>query len=302
MNCVMPKKAEGPTTLASRFAWHNGEIKEREGGAPSLASISFHLGTGVFDGMMAYWNRDHYYIHRGEEHLHRLRHGASCMGLTYQWTVDELMAGIKRLLELEPKGTQYVRPIVFRGGPELWVTGSAGRAVDVAIFTVRVETQRDIDEPISCEISSIERISSRSIPGQIKVSGAYVNSFFARATAEKSGFNDALMFDREGRLAEASAANVFLISGETLWTPPLNPDVFPGITRQVVLEIAQSRGMDIRVSDIRRHEIEAIDGAILCSTLMEIRGILRLGDRALRTTELPLYQSLISDFRDITHQ
>jgi branched-chain amino acid aminotransferase len=211
MNRILPPNKDEPPTLASRFAWHNGEIKEREEGAPSLASISFHLGTGVFDGMMAYWNRDHYYIHRAEEHLHRLRHGASCMGLAYPWSVEDLLAGIKRLLELEPKGTQYVRPIAFRGAPELWVTGSAGRGVDVSIFTVRTEAQRDIDEPISCEVSSVERISSRSIPGQIKVSGAYVNSFFARATAEKSGFTDGLMFDREGHLAEASAANVFMI-------------------------------------------------------------------------------------------
>jgi branched-chain amino acid aminotransferase len=302
MTDVDLKQSRGPTTLVSRFAWHNGQIKEREDGAPSVASISFHLGTGVFDGMMAYWNRDHYYIHRGEDHLVRLRQGAACMGLTFSWSVDEMMAGIKHLLELEPKGTQYVRPIAFRGGPELWVTGSAGREVDVTVFTVRTESQRDIDQPITCEISSVERISSRSIPGQVKVSGAYVNSFYARMTAEKSGFNDGIMFDREGRLAEASAANVFLINGETLWTPPLNPDVFPGITRQVLLEIARAQGIEVHEADIKRGDLAAIDGAFLCSTLMEVRGISRLGQRPLPTVELPLYKFLVSAFRNITHQ
>ena len=179
-----------------------------------MASISFHLGTSVFDGMMAYWNRDHYYIHRVEEHLVRFCSGAARMGLHFSWSIAELSAGITDLLKLEPPGTQYIRPIVFRGAPELWVTGSEGRPVDVSIFTVRTESHRDIDASISCELSEIERISSRSIPGQIKVSGAYVNSFFARKTAEKSGFDDGLMFDREGHLTEASAANVFLISGE----------------------------------------------------------------------------------------
>src|SRR5271165_2063702 len=130
-------------THASRYSWHNGSITEREAGAPSVASISFHLGTGVFDGMMAYWNRDHYYLHRGEEHLVRFRHGAARMGLSVPWSVDEMLRGIHELLELEPKGTQYVRPIAFRGAPELWVTGSEGRPVDVAIFTVRTEWHRD---------------------------------------------------------------------------------------------------------------------------------------------------------------
>ncbi len=289
-------------TQVSEYSWCNGEIKDREKGAPSVASISFHLGTGVFDGMMAYWNGDHYYIHRAEDHLIRFRRGAACMGLVFSWSVEELLAGITELLEREPKGTQYIRPIAFRGGPELWVTGSEGRPVDVSIFTVRTNSHRDLDDPISCEISSIERISSRSIPGQIKVSGAYVNSFHARRTAEKSGFDDGLMFDREGCLTEASAANVFLIAGERLLTPRLKPDVFPGITRQVFLELARGKGIDVCEAELQRQDLAGTDGAFLCSTLMEIRGMSRLGERQLPTLELPVYQNLVSAFRTLTHQ
>jgi branched-chain amino acid aminotransferase len=289
-------------TQVSTYSWCNGEIKDREKGAPSVASISFHLGTGVFDGMMAYWNGDHYYVHRAEDHLVRFRQGAACMGLVFSWSVAELLAGIMDLLKLEPTGTQYIRPIAFRGGPELWVTGSEGRPVDVSIFTVRTDAHRDLDDPISCEISSVERISSRAIPGQIKVSGAYVNSFLARKTAEKSGFDDGLMFDREGCLTEASAANVFLIAGELLLTPRLKPDVFPGITRQVLLELAHGKGMEIREAELQQQDLAGIDGAFLCSTLMEIRALSRLGERPLPTVELPMYKSLVSAFRTLTHQ
>jgi branched-chain amino acid aminotransferase len=289
-------------TQVSTYSWCNGQIKERERGAPSVASISFHLGTGVFDGMMAYWNRDHYYILRAEDHLVRFRQGAACMGLVFSWSVEQLLDGINELLKLEPNVTQYIRPIAFRGGPELWVTGSEGRPVDVTIFTVRTDAHRDLDAPISCEISSIERISSKSIPGQIKVSGAYVNSFHARKTAEKSGFEDGLMFDREGFLTEASAANVFLIAGEQLLTPKLKPDVFPGITRKVLLEIARDQGLQPREAELRREDLASIDGAFLCSTLMEMRAMSRLGERMLPTAELPIYKSLLSAFRTLTHQ
>jgi branched-chain amino acid aminotransferase len=205
-------------------------------------------------------------------------------------------------LKLEPSGTQYIRPIAFRGGPELWVTGSEGRPVDVTIFTVRTEGHRNIDTSIACEISTVERISSRSIPGQIKVSGAYVNSFFARKTAEKSGFDDGLMFDREGYLTEASAANVFLIAGDQLLTPKLKPDVFPGITRLVLLELARKSGIETREAELRREDLTGVDGLFLCSTLMEIRAVSKLGDRALPTTELAAYKALVSDFRTLTHQ
>lgn len=289
-------------THASEYCWYNGEICAREKGAPSIASISFHLGTGVFDGIMAYWNRDHYYIHRGEEHLLRFRNGAKRMGLEFSWSPDQMLSGIHQLLDLEPKGTQYIRPIAYRRTPELWVTGSEGRPVDVSIFTVQTTTHRDIDLPITCQISPVERISSRSIPGQIKVSGAYVNSFYARKTAEKFGFDDGLMFDREGRLAEASAANVFVISKGQILTPPLNSDVFPGITRQVFLELARSIGIDICERDLVRSDLDLVEGAFLCSTLMEIRGLSRLSDHQLATLEMPEFRSLVVAFREMTHQ
>jgi branched-chain amino acid aminotransferase len=289
-------------TNVSSFSWSNGEIKEREKGAPSLASISFHLGTGVFDGLIAYWNHDHYYLHRAEEHVVRFRAGAARMGLNFSWSVDEMLTGIEELLRYEPKGTQYIRPIAFRGAPELWVTGSEGRPVDVSIFTVRIEEHRDINDPIKCQISPIERISSRSIPAQTKVSGAYVNSFYARKTAEESGYNDGLMFDREGRLTEASAANVFVILGERLITPPLNSDVFPGITRKVFIELARSAGVDMQEADLRRTDLQSISGAFLCSTLMEIRALSYLDERALATCELPVFKGLVDTFRSLTHR
>jgi branched-chain amino acid aminotransferase len=294
-------------THASTHCWSNGDIKDREQGAPSVASISFHLGTGVFDGIMAYWNRDHYYIHRAEDHLVRFREGAACMGLVVPWSVAALHAGIEDLLRHEPQGTQYIRPIAFRGGPELWVTGSEGRPVDVSIFTVRTDTHRDLDAPIHCELSSVERISSRSIPRQIKVSGAYVNSFHARRTAEQSGAHDGLMFDRDGHLAEASAANVFLIKGDRLLTPRLKPDVFPGITRQVFLELARHNGIDTAEAELTRHDLirhdrAAIDGAFLCSTLMEIRAITKIDNTQLQTAQLQTYKTLVKSFRKLTHQ
>jgi branched-chain amino acid aminotransferase len=289
-------------TLASAHCWHNGEIVDREKGAPSIASISFHLGTGVFDGLMAYWNHDHYYLHRAEDHLVRFREGAARMGLVFSWSVEELHEAIVELLKQEPQGTQYIRPIAFRGGPELWVTGSEGRPVDVSIFTVRTDAHRDLDDPIRCEVSAVERISSRSIPRQIKVCGAYVNSFFARRTAEQNGADDGLMFDREGHLTEASAANVFLIRVDRLITPRLKPDVFPGITRTVVLEIARENGIDAAEIEARREDLTGIDGAFVCSTLMEMRPLSKLGEASLPTRDLPLYKALVASFRTLTHQ
>ncbi len=290
----------GTRTIASQHAWFNGKITAREVSAPSVASNSFHLGTGVFDGLMAYWNRDHYYIHRGEEHLARFREGAARLGMPLRWSVDELLSGIQAVLELEPHGTQYVRPIAFRGAPELWVTGNEGKPADVSIFTVKVG--RDVDELMTCQLSPIERTSSRSIPPQTKVSGAYVNSFLARKTAELAGFQDGLMLDREGRVAEASAANFFAILDDRLLSPALNADIFPGVTRQVVLELAEQAGVEHEEIELLPADLRRIDAAFLCSTLMEIRGLSRIGDVALGSAENEVYRTIVASFRSLTHQ
>jgi branched-subunit amino acid aminotransferase/4-amino-4-deoxychorismate lyase len=110
------------------------------------------------------------------------------------------------------------------------------------------------------------------------------------------------MFDREGRVAEASAANLFVITGNRLLTPPPNPDVFPGVTRRVILELAKAQGIDAVEVDLRRSDLEAIDGAFLCSTLMEVRGLSQLGDRELSTGELVAYKAIVAAFRALTHQ
>jgi len=287
-------------TKVSFHCWFNGAISPLEAGAPSIASISLHLGTGVFDGLMACWNEDHYYLHRAEAHLDRFRRGADRMGLSIPWTTGQLLAGVHEVLAAEPVGTQYVRPIAYRRAPELWVTGNDGMPVDVSIFTVRVT--RDIDAPISCHISPIERISSRAIPGHTKVSGAYVNSFNARKIAEKAGFDDGLMLDREGRLAEASAANFFAIAHERLITPPINPDIFPGITRSTVIDLANEIGADVQEVDIRPSDLGEIKAAFLCSTLMEIRPISRIGETTLVTTDNELFRTALKSFRRLTHQ
>jgi len=287
-------------TVASVHAWFNGELTPRETGAPSIASISFHLGTGVFDGLMAYWNRDHYYLHRAEEHFVRFRAGAARMGLAFRWTVVDLIKAVEQLLAAEQPHTQYVRPIAYRRAPELWITGSEGREVDVSIFTVK--TARDSEAGIACHVSPVERISSRAIPSQTKVSGAYVNSFYARKTAELAGYEDGIMLDREGRVTEASAANLFVIAPDHLVTPPLNPDVFPGVTRRVVMELARAAGIDVHERNLHAADLARADGVFVCSTLMEIRGVSRLGERALPTLELPIFRGLLSRFRDLTHE
>src|SRR5271167_2647117 len=189
--------------------WLDGLIVHRRAADPSVASSTFHMGTGVFDGLMAYWNTDHWRLHAAAQHFERFRHGCEHMELGFSWSSDQLEAGVQRLLQRSRRTTTYIRPIAYRGAPELLLVTSQHVPVNVCIFGI--EVPRDVDAPISCEISSIERVSSRAIPVAWKISGTYANSFLAQVCANRNGFDTALFLDRRGYISEAATSNVLFI-------------------------------------------------------------------------------------------
>lgn len=285
---------------ATEITWHNGRIVQREQAAPSIASHSLHLGIGVFDGMMAYWNNNHYYIHEIDAHLDRFKKGAQKMELEFPWSSEELKSGIQELLEGLPHTNYYIRPIVYRSGPQIHVTGIDQMPVDVSIFGV--VAPRDIEKPLACHISPYERVSGSAIPVAWKICGTYVNSYLVRRAAEKAGFNDGIMLDREGKITEASAANLFLLAQDTIVTPALTPDIFPGITRLTVLKIAKSLGIEVVERDVFPEELSNFEGAFLAATLIELKPLERIENHQYNSLNHPFFRRLLKNFREITHQ
>lgn len=222
------------------------------------------------------------------------------MNLRFPWSTADFLNGINQLLDLEPRMTYYIRPIVFRAEPELTITGADRKEADVCIFGVRV--QRDLDVPLTCCISDVERASANAMPTHCKVSGVYVNSYLVRSRAEMQGYSDGLMLDRHGRIAEASAANVFFIHKGGLVTPEITPEILAGVTRFVVMEIAKELGITVSERAVWPGELDQFDGVFLCSTLLELRPVDFIGDRRLGTSANDVFLRIVASFRKITHQ
>lgn len=286
------------TFVPAAIAWHNGKLVEREQAAPSIASHSLHLGVGVFDGIMAYWNQDHYYIHRLDAHLDRLRYGSTQMGLEFSRSNAELKSGLLALLEAIPPKNYYIRPIIYRCGA--YLNFSDTMPVDATILAVTIA--RDVTTPLHCHISKYERVSGSAIPVTWKICGTYVNSYLSRRAAEKAGFNDAIMLDADGLIAEASAANIFFLQQNKLITPALNPNIFPGITRSTLIDIAQNLNIEVIERNIKPAELGKFDGAFLAATMMEIKPIASIDNIEYRSSDRPLFAKLLNQFRQITHQ
>ena len=280
------------------IAWHNGKLVEREQAAPSIASHSLHLGVGVFDGIMAYWNSDRYYIHRLDAHFHRLCHGAIKMGLQFSWSLQDLKSGLLSLLDEIPATNYYIRPIVYRAGS--YLNFSDEMPVDVTILAVNIA--RDVDKPLTCHISPFERVSGRAIPVTWKICGTYVNSYLSRRQAQVDGFNDAIMLDQKGRITEASAANIFFLEKDTVITPALTENIFPGITRSTLLDIASSVGIEVIERDVRPEELEYFDGAFLAATMMELKPLSAIARHRYDSSNHFLFRRFLQEFQEITHQ
>lgn len=285
--------------VVSELAWVDGAIVPREQGAPSLASSTFHMGTGVFDGIMAYWNEDHFHLHRVREHLERFTTGCTRMDLPFEWDVEQLERGIRELLDTCPRRTHYIRPIAFRGAPEIMLVASRKLAVNVCVFAV--EVGRDETAPMRGAIVEVERVSSRAIPVSWKVCGTYANSFLAQRRAFERGADVGVLLDGRGRLAEASTSNLFLIRDEALVTPSIEADVFPGITRRSVLETAQALGIAAVERPVDPRELVDCEGAFLASTMLELRPFEAIDEVRFPWPRHPLFARIRDAFDAATH-
>jgi branched-chain amino acid aminotransferase len=279
--------------------WFNGRIVPIDSAAPSVASNTLHLGTAVFDGMMAYWNEDRWNLHLLDGHVARFTRGSANMDLAHGYDADAITTAIRELVATLPPKTHYIRPLAYRTGPEVFFTVEHDTS-SVCIFATPVE--RDIDTPYRCQLSPVVRVAGRAIPVEWKVSGAYANSYRCEQEARRAGFDTGVMLDVDGNVCEASSSNLFFVRDTTLVTPAAKGDLFPGLTRRLVIDRAEALGLKVDVREVSVDELADIDAAFLCGTLSEIRPISCVGDVTWPSADNETYRAVLHDFRSITHQ
>jgi branched-chain amino acid aminotransferase len=280
--------------------WHNGKIVDAGKAAPSIASMSLHYGLAVFEGMRAYGNGNHFHVVRLARHVNRFLTGSTRLGFAPNWSYDDIVSAVTQVIEpLDRSQTYYIRPIAYRAQQHLWLTGMEDVPVEVAILAAPVA--RDNYAPLTLQMSPIRRVSSAAIPIAWKTAGSYVNSYLCRRVAEEAGYDDGLMCDADGRLTEVSAANLFLLAGDDLITPAPSDDVFPGITRDLVMGFGRDAGLNVIERTLRESDIKQADAAFVSSTLMELRPVTRIGEIALASDTNVRVRQIISAFRDYTH-
>jgi branched-chain amino acid aminotransferase len=246
----------------------NGKYVKASEASTDLYSQTLHYGYGVFEGIRAYQTVNGVKIFKSEEHYKRLKKSCELVNIPFSYTVEELEQITYQVLRRNNFADAYIRPLVYCG-PNMSLTSPK----EVSLMICAWEWGKYLgDQLLRLSISSYQRPNPKSIRIEAKVSGHYVNSILATSEAKQRGFDEALMLDMEGNVAEGPGANFFYEKDGVLFTPSLG-HILPGITRYTVMQICKELDIPVVEKKINPEELFEADGAFYCGTAAEVAGI-----------------------------
>lgn len=256
-------------------------------------------GQGVFAGIRGYLDEDGSTINifRLPDHFRRFVQSASLIKVTPPGPAEAL-AGIAVELTRRnaPGGDVYYRPFAYDEGEGLGPSLS-GRGFAIYMLPVGDLAPQT---GLAVMVSSWRRVTDNAIPARGKISGAYVNSALVREDARVSGFDDAIVLNERGKVAEASVANLMLVRGGTLITPAITGDILEGITRRSLLQVARDLGLPVEEREVDRTELYVADEIFLCGTGVQFAPVLSVDRRPVGTgAQGPIATTLRGRFMDI---
>jgi len=247
--------------------WFDGEMMPWRDAKLHVLSHGLHYASAVFEGERAYGGK----VFKMTEHHERLHASAAILGFQIPWSVAQIDAATDELLKLNGIVDGYVRPIAWRGS-EMMAVSAQQTSIHMAIATWQWPAYFTPDarmQGIRMTIAQYRRPDPRTAPSKSKATGLYMICTVSKHAAEAAGFNDALMLDWRGQIAEATGANVFLVQDGKLHTP--TPDCFlDGITRRTVIGLAKARGIEVIERAIMPEELAKTQEVFLAGTAVEV--------------------------------
>jgi branched-chain amino acid aminotransferase len=234
----------------------------------SIMTHAFLYGTGVFEGIRAYWNADEkqLYALRVKEHIVRLRNSSRIMLMADVPSVEEFTEIVLAVLRRNHfTEDAYCRPSVYKNTEAIGVK-LHGLTHDFYVLAIPMGDYIDTEKGIATGTVSWRRTSDVSMPSRSKITGSYVNPAFSKTEAMLNGFEEAIVLTAEGHVAEGSAENLFMVRDGVLITPSVSEDILEGITRAGIIEIAAHLGITVKERQIDRSELYIADEVFLCGT------------------------------------
>lgn len=261
--------------------WMDGTLVPWDEARIHVLTHSLHYGSGVFEGIRAYETTRGPAVFRLTDHINRLFNSAKILSIEIPFTREELVEACKETVRSTGLTSCYVRPLVFLGYGEMGLNPLlAPVRVSVICWPWGAYLGEDgVRNGVRMKISSWRRIDHNTIPGAAKGVGQYVNSQLAKVEAIKAGYDEAIMLNAQGFVAEASGENIFIVRDGDLLTPPRSAGVLAGITRNSIIAIATDLGVVVHEVDLVRSDLYTADECFVTGTAAECTPVREVDDR-----------------------
>ena len=261
--------------------WMDGQLVDWADANVHVLTHSLHYGSGVFEGIRAYETAQGPAVFRLRDHIARLFDSAHLLLMELPYSLEELVEATRETVRVNEVDSCYIRPIAYLGCREMGLN-PLPCAVNVSIAVWPWGTylgDEGLAHGVRCKISTWRRMDPNVNPVAAKGTGIYVNSSLAKVEALKAGYDEAILLNSQGQVAECTGENLFIVKQGVLITPPLASGALDGITRRSVMTVARDLGYEVREETLLRHDLYLADEAFLTGTAAEVVPIRSVDDR-----------------------
>ena len=254
--------------------WMDGKLVDAAEAKVHVLGHTLHYGVGVFEGIRAYPTAQGPAIFRLGDHVARLIASARFYRMPLPYSPEEVARAILDTQRANDITPSYIRPIIYRGEPALGVKNQKGRvSLAVAAIPAKKYLGEQSEAGVRAKISPFRKPHSDAIPSYAKADGNYLNSYLAGIDAAEDGYEEAILLDQNGYVAEGTGENVFIVRNGTVYTPGPESDILMGVTRASVLQIAKDLGFPVVEKLLSVNELLSADEAFFSGTYAEVAPI-----------------------------
>jgi branched-chain amino acid aminotransferase len=282
--------------------WMDGELVPWDKATVHVMSHSLHYGSAIFEGARCYDTEIGSRIFRLGDHVKRFYNSARIYGMQLPFAPDEISDAIKTTIKENHIKECYIRPIGFYGWDEAGVNPK-GNKVHVSIVVWpwgAYMGEEGLKNGVAAQVSTWARIDNRSMPTRAKIAANYANSILAKMEAQRLGFDEAILLNVEGMVAEGTGENVFMVNQGEISTPHTSAGALPGITRDSVMELGKKIGYAIKEQNFTRSDLLLADEVFFSGTAAEITPVREIDGRKIGNgVRGPITEKIQSKFFEI---
>ena len=270
--------------IQSDFAWMNGKLIPFAQATTHTSAFTLHYGVAAFEGIRCYKRKDgRSAVFRLHEHIERLFGSMKICGNQVPYSIEQIEKGCLEVLRSNKLQEAYIRPLVYQGAGSLGLGAKDApvEAVVIAFPWGAYLGDEALSKGIRVHVSTFVRGHVNHTMSKAKISGQYVNSVLAKREAQRQGYDEAVMLDASGRVAEGTGENIFAIHKGRIYTPPLEMPILEGITRDAVITLAKEAGYEIVEQSFTRDFLYQVSEVFFTGTACEVTPVREVDGRAI---------------------